>query len=130
MGVSQNDFLPQEEKNMKNFQSFGLAVTLALSMVSGIAGKAARASGAESKPAEVSIDNFSFSSKTLTVSAGTTVTWTNKDDVPHTVTSTDKVFASPVLDTDEKFSYTFTKPGEYAYYCTLHPKMTAKVVVQ
>jgi plastocyanin len=68
---------------------------------------------------------------TMTVAAGTTVTWTNNDDVPHTVVSDDKTtFKSRALDTGEKFSYTFTKPGKYAYFCSVHPKMTAEVVVQ
>src|SRR6266404_4399900 len=79
---------------------------------------------------EVKIDNFSFGPATLTVAAGTTVTWTNRDDIPHTVVSDDKVFKSKVLDTDEKFSFTFTKPGTYGYFCSIHPKMTGKVVVQ
>ncbi|TAM81979.1 MAG: amicyanin [Acidobacteria bacterium] len=78
----------------------------------------------------VKIDNFSFGSGTLTVSAGTTIIWINRDDVPHTVVSTDKVFSSSVLDTDDKFSFTFTKPGTYPYYCSVHPKMTGKVVVE
>ena len=80
--------------------------------------------------AEVKIDNFSFAPETLTVPVGTTVTWTNRDDIPHTVVSTDGVFKSKVRDTDEKFSYTFAKAGTYPYYCSLHPKMTGKVVVQ
>ena len=80
--------------------------------------------------AEVKIDNFVFGPQTVTVRVGTTVTWTNKDDIPHTSVSTDGVFKSKVLDTDEKFSYTFTKAGTYSYYCTIHPKMTGKVVVQ
>jgi amicyanin len=79
---------------------------------------------------EVSIDNFNFSPATLTVAPGTTVTWVNKDDVPHNVTSTEKQFASKTLDTDERFSFTFKDPGTYDYYCTIHPKMTGKVVVQ
>jgi plastocyanin len=90
------------------------------------------ASGQE-KPAsaaEVKIDNFVFGPAAITVGVGTTVTWINRDDIPHTVVSTDKVFKSKVLDTDEKFSYTFTKPGEYPYFCSIHPKMTGKVVVQ
>ncbi len=78
----------------------------------------------------VKIDNFSFTPQTLTVSAGATVTWTNSDDVPHNVVSTDKVFKSKTMDTDEKFSYTFTKPGTYNYYCSIHPRMTATVVVK
>jgi plastocyanin len=80
--------------------------------------------------AEVKIDNFSFGPETLTVPVGTTVTWTNRDDIPHTIVSTDGVFKSKVRDTDEKFSYTFAKAGTYPYYCSVHPKMTGKVVVQ
>jgi plastocyanin len=79
---------------------------------------------------EVKIDNFSFGPQTLSVPAGTTVTWTNRDDIPHTVVSTDGVFKSKVRDTDEKFSYTFTAPGTYSYFCSIHPKMTGKIVVQ
>ena len=80
---------------------------------------------------EVKIDNFSFGPMTMTVAAGTTVTWTNDDDVPHTVVSDDKTtFKSKALDTGEQFSYTFTKPGKYAYFCSVHPKMMAEVVVQ
>ena len=80
--------------------------------------------------AEVKIDNFTFGPQTITVPAGTTVTWTNKDDIPHTSVSTEGVFKSKVLDTDEKFSYTFTKAGTYPYYCTIHPKMTGQIVVK
>jgi plastocyanin len=80
---------------------------------------------------EIKIDNFSFGSMTLTVAAGTTVTWTNNDDIPHNVVSVDKTtFKSQALDTGEKFSYTFTKPGTYPYFCSIHPKMTAEIVVQ
>jgi plastocyanin len=89
---------------------------------------------AQQKPetTEVKIDNFSFGPAALTVPVGTTVTWTNRDDIPHTVVSTDdpKVFKSKVLDTDEKFSFTFSKAGTYPYFCSIHPKMTGKVVVQ
>jgi|SRR5580704_3634191 len=80
--------------------------------------------------AEVKIDNFVFGPAAVTVPVGTTVTWVNRDDIPHTVVSTEKVFKSKVLDTDEKFSFTFTKAGEYPYFCSIHPKMTGKVVVQ
>jgi plastocyanin len=91
------------------------------------------AASAQEKPAstaEVKIDNFSFGPAAIKVPVGTTVTWINRDDIPHTVVSTEKVFKSKVLDTDEKFSFTFTKPGEYPYFCSIHPKMTGKVVVQ
>lgn len=79
--------------------------------------------------AAVSIDNFQFSVPALGVVAGTTVTWTNRDDSPHTVTSSHQVFASPPLDTDETFSFTFVEAGTFDYFCTLHPRMTARVVV-
>jgi plastocyanin len=90
----------------------------------------ARAQEKTASTAEVKIDNFVFGPAAITVPVGTTVTWINRDDIPHTVVSTDKVFKSKVLDTDEKFSFTFTKPGEYPYFCSIHPKMTGKVVVQ
>ena len=81
-------------------------------------------------PVEITIDNFSFGPQTANVPVGTTVTWINRDDIPHTVVSTDGVFKSKVRDTDEKFSYTFDKAGTYPYYCSVHPKMTGKVIVQ
>jgi plastocyanin len=80
--------------------------------------------------ATVKIDNFSFAPRELTVAVGTTVTWTNHDDIPHTVVSTEgSIFKSKVLDTDEKFSYTFSRAGTFPYFCSIHPKMTGKVVV-
>ncbi len=92
---------------------------------------AARLSGGNPEPDEqVKIDNFSFIPQVLTIKAGTNVTWTNKDDVPHTVVSTTKKFASRVLDTDERFSFTFKEAGIYEYYCSVHPHMTGKVIVQ
>jgi plastocyanin len=82
------------------------------------------------KVVEVKVDNFSFSPQTITIAPGTTVIWTNRDDIPHTVVSDDKVFKSKVLDTDEKFSFTFDKAGNFPYFCSIHPKMTGKVIVQ
>ena len=102
-----------------------MVVTLLLSAAS--PGSPAKAPQAAS--AEVKVDNFSFGPATLTVAVGTTVTWTNRDDIPHTIVSTDKVFKSKVLDTDEKFSFTFDKAGTYPYFCSIHPKMTGSVVV-
>ena len=78
----------------------------------------------------VKIDNFVFGPQAITVPVGTTVTWTNSDHIPHTAVSTDGVFKSKVMDTDEKFSYTFTKAGTYPYYCSVHPKMTGQVLVK
>lgn len=82
------------------------------------------------KTVAVVIDNFTFSPATLEVAVGTTVTWRNRDDVPHTVVSTTKVFKSPPLDTDESFSFTFREAGTFAYFCSLHPHMTGSVVVK
>ena len=78
----------------------------------------------------VKIDNFSFTPKSLTVKTGATVTWTNQDDIPHNVVSTEKKFSSPVLDTDQQFSFQFQEPGSYPYYCKIHPMMTGSIVVR
>jgi plastocyanin len=82
--------------------------------------------------ASVRIENFSFLPKELKIAVGTTVTWQNADDVPHTATSKDdpQLFDSGPLDTDDKFSFTFSKPGKYAYYCKVHPHMTGVVIVK
>jgi plastocyanin len=82
-----------------------------------------------SAPALVKIDNFTFTPAVLTVAAGSTVTWVNDDDIPHVVAADDRSFRSKALDTQDRFSMTFPKPGTYAYFCALHPRMTAKVVV-
>jgi plastocyanin len=79
---------------------------------------------------EISIDNFTFSPQRLVMKAGTSVTWTNRDDIPHTIVATGKEFKSKVLDTDDKFSFTFTTPGSYEYFCSLHPHMTGMIVVE
>jgi plastocyanin len=115
--------------------SVGLAAVVPVAIVAmwlltaGGGGALAKAQ-ANTAVVEVKIDNFSFGPATITVPVGTTVVWTNRDDIPHTVVSDDKIFKSKVLDTDEKFSYTFSKPGNYPYFCSVHPKMTGKVVVQ
>jgi len=90
----------------------------------------ASAAAQQASTAEVKIDNFSFGPATITVTVGTTVTWINRDDIPHTVVSDDKLFKSKALDTDDQFSFTFTKAGTYGYFCSLHPKMTGKVIVE
>jgi plastocyanin len=83
-----------------------------------------------SVPNQVVIENFSFVPATLTIKAGTKVTWVNRDDVPHTATDSDKRFNSKTLDTDDQFSFTFSEPGTYNYYCGLHPKMTGQIIVK
>jgi Icc protein len=77
----------------------------------------------------VVMDNFSFTPRSVSVPVGATVTWTNHDDVPHNVVSTERKFKSPVLDTDEGFSHVFDAPGGYEYFCSIHPKMTGRIVV-
>jgi plastocyanin len=79
---------------------------------------------------QVMVENFSFQPGTLTVKAGTTVTWVNHDDEPHTVNENNKTFKSGTLDTDAKFSYKFTSPGTYSYFCSLHPRMTGQIIVK
>jgi plastocyanin len=85
---------------------------------------------AQAAELEVKIDNFTFGPELLTVKAGTTVTWINEDDIPHVIAATDRSFKSKALDTDDRFSFTFTTPGTYAYFCSLHPHMTGKIVVE
>jgi plastocyanin len=84
------------------------------------------------QPVTVKIDNFTYKPKELEIPVGTIVTWQNADDVPHTATSKDdpQVFDSGPLDTDDKFSFTFKKPGKYTYYCKVHPHMTGVVIVK
>jgi plastocyanin len=88
------------------------------------------AAPAQPAPITVRISNMTFAPQAIAVSAGATVTWINDDDLPHTVTADDKAFKSKVLDTGEKFSFTFAKAGEYAYFCSIHPKMIGKVIVK
>jgi plastocyanin len=78
----------------------------------------------------VNIDEFAFAPQHATVKAGTTVTWINEDDAPHTVASSSKLFKSKALDTGDKFSFTFTTPGTYEYFCSLHPHMMGAIVVE
>ena len=86
-----------------------------------------RSAGAQGRA--IAIDNFSFAPHDTTIPVGAAVTWTNKDDVPHNIVSTARLFRSPVIDTDGQFTHQFDKPGTYEYYCSLHPKMTGRVVV-
>ena len=87
------------------------------------------AAGTDVAP-QVMIDNFVYNPVPLTIKVGTTVTWINHDDIPHTVDSTEGKFKSAALDTDDKFEYRFTAAGEYPFYCRIHPKMTGKIIVQ
>ena|SRR5207248_1715220 len=121
------------------WNSLGLIVIVVFITLSGAAVPSASesASTAAGSPelstrsvAEVKIDNFAYTPGVITVKVGTEVTWINHDDIPHTVDSTQGKFKSAALDTDNKFEFRFTEPGEYPFYCRMHPKMTGKVVVQ
>ncbi len=86
---------------------------------------------AEATPGTVFIDNFIFNPKAVTVKAGTTVTWTNRDDIVHGIASSNNAFKkSPAMDTDDTYSFTFTTPGTYQYFCYLHPQMVGSIVVE
>ena len=114
----------------KNLWVTGLAIPVMVAMLLLAGTPGVKANDGSSAATQVKIDNFSFGPQTLTVPIGATVTWTNRDDIPHTVVSTDGVFKSKVRDTDESFSFTFTKAGTYPYFCSVHPKMTGEVVVK
>lgn len=123
---------------MKNVRAgiYALMMTAALGTVPALRVLTASAAQ-ETKPPKapantvaIDIDNFKFGIVSLEVVVGTTVTWTNRDDVPHTVVSLKKVFKSPALDTGQHFSYTFTAAGTFDYYCSVHPRMTGTIVVK
>jgi plastocyanin len=92
----------------------------------------AESAAQEAEAARVVIDNFAFAPREITVAAGTRVTWVNRDDSPHTVTSTarPKAFDSGAMDTDDTFAFVFAAPGTYEYFCAVHPGMTGKVIVK
>ena len=79
---------------------------------------------------QLTVENFNFTPADITVAAGTTVTWTNNDDVEHTVTASDNTFGSKALETGASYSFTFKQAGTYTYFCSIHPFMTARVTVQ
>jgi amicyanin len=95
-----------------------------------LAGGAVMAAPVGAEDTAVKIENFTFGPQGVTVKAGTTVTWINDDDIPHTVASSTKAFKSKVLDSEDKFSFTFTTAGVYEYFCSLHPHMTGTIVVE
>ena len=115
---------------MRSHLWIGLALALSIVSSGAVAGPPRVSTRSLARTAEITIDNFTFEPKETKVAVGTTVTWINRDDIPHTVVSTDKEFKSKVLDTGDKFSFTFTKAGTFPYFCSIHPKMTGTVVVQ
>jgi len=115
----------------RNLILSGLALMLPLALAMVVVLHPTRAKSEDkASPLEVRVDNFTFGPDALTVPVNSTVTWVNKDDLPHVIASADGVFKSKALDTDDKYSYTFTKAGTYAYFCSIHPKMVGKIVVQ
>jgi plastocyanin len=109
--------------------SMGLA-SLLVAATPGVLSAGDMAVQAGAQAAAIQIDNFHYTPPSLVVAPGTTVTWTNADDSPHTVREKDGKFKSAALDTDDTFSQTFTAPGEYEYFCSIHPYMTGKIVVK
>jgi plastocyanin len=107
-----------------------LCLTIALTVAVFTSAATFPAASAQAADTEVQIDQFTFTPQRVTVKAGTTVTWSNEDDVPHTIASSSKLFKSKPLDTRDKFSFTFTTPGTYEYFCSLHPHMTGAIVVE
>src|SRR5207249_12308902 len=114
------------------FPRAAAAAILALALAGAVSAKpmARMAVPAPAKTATVTIGNFTFGPMQVSVPVGGTVTWVNADDVPHTIRATDNAFASRPVDTDQRYSFTFTKPGVYSYYCSLHPRMTGKIIVR
>jgi len=107
------------------------AAVLGAVIGSGLAGGVLVARAQTAAATTVSIDNFTFNPQKLTVKAGTTVTWTNKDDIPHGIAATGNAFKrSAAMDTDDSYSFTFTMPGTYQYFCYIHPHMTGTIVVE
>jgi plastocyanin len=107
----------------EKFRKLGVRVALSVLMSSWQLG------AVHAADTKISIDNFTFSPASITVKVGDTVTWTNRDDIPHAIVSAGK-FRSKALDTDNSFSFTFTAAGDYPYFCSLHPHMTGTIKVE
>jgi plastocyanin len=129
----------QQSGNTMVHIRWGVAALIAIASVMTLDGRASQAQQENARLAQtstgdagsqVTINNYAFSPVPLTVKVGTTVTWINKDDDPHSVDSSQGKFKSAALDTDSKFEFHFTEAGEYPYICRFHPKMTGKIIVQ
>lgn len=112
----------------KKFSRRNLGLLLATAITAAAGGASLHAQNAEK--ATINIDNFAFGPDTLIVSRGTTVTWTNRDDIPHSIVETNGLFRSRALDTDGSYSFTFMQAGTYDYICGLHPHMKGKIIVK
>jgi plastocyanin len=109
---------------------FGLATTATIVWPEGCVYAEEASVYPAAKAITVKIDNFTFAPSSITIAPGTTVTWVNEDDIPHTIAESNRAFKSKVLDTDDSFSYTFSTPGEVDYFCSLHPHMTGKIIIK
>jgi amicyanin len=112
----------------KTVRAFIPAILIAISI--GAPVRAQEKAAAAAQPPTVHIDNFTFTPAEITIAPGTAITWVNGDDIPHTVVASNKAFRSKVMDTEQQFSFTFTEPGMYEYFCSLHPHMKGKVIVK
>jgi plastocyanin len=124
------DQAPRHHRVALLFGAVGVASLFAVALPRLTAAGDVAPTAAAANAATVKIDNFAFLPATLTVTAGTTVTWKNEDDSPHRIGDKDGTFKSAALDTDDTFSHTFGAPGEYPYICTIHPYMTGKIIVK
>lgn len=117
---------------MKRKLLFALAAAVPAAVITALilCSTPARSADAQAQGFQVRVDNFTFNPPTLTVPVNSAVSWLNKDDIPHVIASSEGVFKSKALDTDDKYSFTFTKPGTYSYFCAIHPKMVGKIVVR
>lgn len=117
---------------MKRKLLFALAAAVPAAVITALTlcSTPARSADAQAQGFQVRVDNFTFNPPTLTVPVNSAVSWLNKDDIPHVIASSEGVFKSKALDTDDKYSFTFTKPGTYSYFCAIHPKMVGKIVVR
>jgi plastocyanin len=114
-------------------RALAISIALVLGLVAGVGAALAAIPAAPPATASapvVTIGNFTFGPMTITVPVGAQVTWVNADDVPHTVVAVDNSFRSRPIDSDERFTFTFAKPGVYSYFCSLHPRMVGKVIVK
>lgn len=110
--------------------SLRACAAFALSIGASFVTPATLAAASPAPTVDVSITKFAFAPQEITIAPGTKITWTNRDEAPHTVTSSDKSFASKGLDTDDRFEHTFAGEGDFVYICTLHPFMTGVVHVR
>jgi amicyanin len=115
---------------MRRTHSVIFALLLAGSLASDANAEDKTATNAAVASPAVHIDNFAFSPQEITVAPGATVTWVNRDDIPHNVVASNKAFRSKVMDTDQQYSFTFSTPGTYEYFCALHPHMKGTVIVK